>query len=83
MVANMLESPLATSGSSQGQLGYVAFDLDPVRVAASRKAGFEVLFGDGTRAAVLKAAGVEKPKAVSHHVMSHHLHFAQCATVNV
>ncbi|MEW5319391.1 MAG: hypothetical protein WDW38_010547 [Sanguina aurantia] len=64
MVANMLESPLATSGSSQGQLGYVAFDLDPVRVAASRKAGFEVLFGDGTRAAVLKAAGVEKPKAV-------------------
>ncbi|MEW5307679.1 MAG: hypothetical protein WDW36_010057 [Sanguina aurantia] len=64
MVANMLESPLATSGSSQGQLGYVAFDLDPVRVAASRKAGFEVLFGDGTRAAVLKAAGVERPKAV-------------------
>lgn len=68
MVANMLESPLATSGSSEGQLGYVAFDLDPVRVAASRKAGFEVLFGDGTRAAVLKAAGVEKPKAVSHQV---------------
>ncbi|KXZ54882.1 hypothetical protein GPECTOR_4g954 [Gonium pectorale] len=63
MVANMLESPLASSDGSQP--AYVAFDLDPDRVAAGRKAGFKVLFGDATRSAVLRAAGVEAPRAIA------------------
>ncbi|EFJ41469.1 hypothetical protein VOLCADRAFT_68169 [Volvox carteri f. nagariensis] len=64
MVANMLESPLASlDGSSV--LPYVAFDLDPDRVAAGRKAGFKVLYGDATRSVVLRAAGVEEPRAVA------------------
>ncbi|GLC53047.1 hypothetical protein PLESTB_000702300 [Pleodorina starrii] len=62
MVANMLESPLATGSDV---LPYLAFDLDPDRVAAGRKAGFKVLFGDPTRSAVLHAAGVEAPRAVA------------------
>ncbi|GLI67394.1 hypothetical protein VaNZ11_011578 [Volvox africanus] len=64
MIANMLESPLASSDGSS-VMPYVAFDLDPDRVAAGRKAGFKVLFGDATRSAVLTAAGVEEPRAVA------------------
>lgn len=52
MVANMLSSPLA--GSSRP---YIAFDLEPSRVDASRQAGFLVQYGDGSRSDVLKAAG--------------------------
>jgi monovalent cation:H+ antiporter-2, CPA2 family len=32
---------------------------------AARKAGFNVVYGDGTRAAVLRAAGVKKPRALA------------------
>lgn len=63
MLVNMLDSPLAAVGGLRGSLKYIAFDLDPGRVSASREAGFRVIFGDGSRTAVLKAAGVEKPKA--------------------
>ena len=61
MLANMLSSPLANGGAP---LGYVAFDLSPVRVRAARAAGFNVYYGDGRNANVLHAAGVRRPKAV-------------------
>ncbi|KAG2435789.1 hypothetical protein HXX76_006985 [Chlamydomonas incerta] len=65
MVANMLESPLATPGGGGEPPEYLAFDLDPERVAAGRKAGFKVVWGDATRGAVLRAAGVDAPRAVA------------------
>ncbi|PNW71980.1 hypothetical protein CHLRE_16g687450v5 [Chlamydomonas reinhardtii] len=65
MVANMLESPLATPGGGGEPPAYLAFDLDPERVAAGRKAGFKVVWGDATRGAVLRAAGVDAPRAVA------------------
>lgn len=42
MVANMLQSPLASVGLGSPSLAYLAFDLDPERVSAGRKAGFKV-----------------------------------------
>ncbi len=42
MVANMLQSPLASNGLGSPSLAYLAFDLDPERVSAGRKAGFKV-----------------------------------------
>ncbi|KAG2451237.1 hypothetical protein HYH02_003844 [Chlamydomonas schloesseri] len=65
MVANMLESPLATPGGGGEPPAYLAFDMDPERVAAGRKAGFKVVWGDATRGAVLRAAGVDSPRAVA------------------
>lgn len=41
-VANMLESPAA-------RVPYVAFDLSPDRVQAAQDAGFNVLYGEGSR----------------------------------
>ncbi|KAI8466111.1 MAG: Sodium/hydrogen exchanger family-domain-containing protein [Monoraphidium minutum] len=64
MLANMIASPLAAP-SGAAKLGYVAFDLNPARVAASRQAGFAVVYGDGSRTSVLHAAGVHRPKAVA------------------
>jgi voltage-gated potassium channel Kch len=58
MLANMLESPLVP-----GKPSYVVFDTDPRRVQAARLAGFPVIFGDGSRRAVLEAAGIERPRA--------------------
>lgn len=55
MIANMLSSPLAQSSSKPHS--YIGFDLDISRVTASRKAGFHVAYGNGSRADVLKAAG--------------------------
>jgi Kef-type K+ transport system membrane component KefB/voltage-gated potassium channel Kch len=59
MVANAVESPL--SGAPPP---YVAFDLNPGRVRAAREAGFNVLYGDGSRAQVLEAAGAGSPAAL-------------------
>ena len=56
MIANLLENPLIPSS-------YIVFDVDPIRVQSARQAGFPVIFGDGSRAAVLEAAGVENPRA--------------------
>jgi len=42
----------------------VAFSLDPSRVAAGALSGASVVFGDGARYDLYKAAGVTKPKAV-------------------
>lgn len=55
-VANMLEV-LDTP--------YIAFDLTVSRVQAAQEAGFNVLYGDGTRRKVLEAAGIEQPRAVA------------------
>lgn len=65
VLANFLSAPLA-SGVDGDILGwpYVAFDLDPSVVKASRKLGFPVLYGDGSRPAVLQSAGISSPKAV-------------------
>ena len=43
---------------------FVALDLDPVRVKRAREAGDPVYYGDGTNPAILKAAGVERARAV-------------------
>ncbi|KAH7517677.1 K(+) efflux antiporter 3, chloroplastic isoform X2 [Ziziphus jujuba] len=65
VLANLLSTPLA-SGVDGDALGlpYVAFDLDPSVVKGSRKLGFPVLYGDGSRPAVLQSAGISSPKAV-------------------
>lgn len=58
MVANMLSSPLAQTDNKPRP--YIGFDLDHSRVTASRKAGFHVAYGNGSRGDVLKAAGAER-----------------------
>ncbi|KAK6283064.1 hypothetical protein POUND7_016889 [Theobroma cacao] len=65
VLANFLSTPLASGvdGDSMG-LHYVAFDLNPSVVKASRKLGFPILYGDGSRPAVLQSAGISSPKAV-------------------
>ncbi|XP_078430655.1 K+ efflux antiporter 3 [Wolffia australiana] len=65
VLANFLATPLA-SGLDGDSMGwpYVAFDLNPTVVKASRKLGFPVLYGDGSRPAVLQSAGIPSPKAV-------------------
>ena len=44
---------------------YVAFDLTVPRVKAAQEAGFNVLYGDATRAKVLHAAGIDSPKCIA------------------
>ncbi|KAM5548500.1 K(+) efflux antiporter 3, chloroplastic [Rosa sericea] len=65
VLANFLSTPLA-SGIDGDALGwpYVAFDLDPSVVKGSRKLGFPILYGDGSRPDVLQSAGISLPKAV-------------------
>jgi len=73
LVANALESPLVGGGGAGAGGGSavgaarrrtVAFDLNPARVQAARAAGFNCLYGDGSRASVLHAAGVDEPAAL-------------------
>lgn len=65
VLANFLSTPLASGlGGDSAGWRFVAFDLDPARVKAARKSGFSVLYGDGSRPAVLQAAGITMPKAV-------------------
>lgn len=65
VLANFLSAPLA-SGSDGDSVGwpYVAFDLDPTVVKEAKSRGFPVLYGDGSRPAVLQSAGISSPKAV-------------------
>ncbi|CAM8926691.1 unnamed protein product [Rhodiola kirilowii] len=65
ILANFLSTPLASGldGNFEGW-PYVAFELDLSIVKASRKLGFPVLYGDGSRPAVLQSAGISSPKAV-------------------
>ncbi|XP_074558288.1 K(+) efflux antiporter 3, chloroplastic [Curcuma longa] len=60
VLANFLSTPLA---GDEG-MPYVAFDLDLRVVKAARKLGFPILYGDGSRPAVLQSAGISSPKAV-------------------
>ncbi|XVF00685.1 hypothetical protein REPUB_Repub04eG0022500 [Reevesia pubescens] len=65
VLANFLSTPLASGGDGDLMgLHYVAFDLNPSVVKASRKLGFPILYGDGSRPAVLQSAGISSPKAV-------------------
>ncbi len=43
---------------------FVAVDMDPDRVAAARKEGLPVYFGDATRPEVLATLGVDRARAV-------------------
>ncbi|XXG63986.1 hypothetical protein AAC387_Pa05g2056 [Persea americana] len=65
VLANFLSTPLA-SGLDGDRLGwpYVAFDVNLGVVKAARKLGFPILYGDGSRPAVLQSAGISSPKAV-------------------
>ncbi len=64
-----IESAATGGDSGEGagceRAGYVAFDLDPRRVQAARRRGYNVLYGDASRPAVLSAAGIKRPAAVA------------------
>ncbi|KAJ1403668.1 Sodium/solute symporter superfamily [Sesbania bispinosa] len=65
VLANFLSNPLASGGDNDATgWPYVAFDLDPRVVKAARKLGFPILYGDGSRPAVLQSAGIQSPKAI-------------------
>ncbi|XP_071696809.1 K(+) efflux antiporter 3, chloroplastic-like [Rutidosis leptorrhynchoides] len=64
VLANFLSTPLASGIDGDAGWPFVAFDLDPSVVKASRKLGFPIQYGDGSRAAVLQSAGISSPKAV-------------------
>ncbi|KAL6623400.1 hypothetical protein ACP70R_033279 [Stipagrostis hirtigluma subsp. patula] len=65
VLANFLSAPLSF-GLDKDTEGwpYVAFDLNPAVVKSARESGFPVLYGDGSRPAVLQSAGITFPKAV-------------------
>nr|GMD07230.1 K(+) efflux antiporter 3, chloroplastic [Ipomoea batatas] len=63
VLANFLSAPLVAGQDGEG-CPFVAFDLDPSVVKTSRKLGFPVLYGDGSRPTVLQSAGITSPKAV-------------------
>ncbi|XP_031131071.1 K(+) efflux antiporter 3, chloroplastic [Ipomoea triloba] len=63
VLANFLSAPLVSGQDGEG-CPFVAFDLDPSVVKTSRKLGFPVLYGDGSRPTVLQSAGITSPKAV-------------------
>lgn len=48
----------------QENFEYVALDLDPARVRAARAAGDDVFFGDAAEAEVLKAAAIDRARAL-------------------
>ncbi|KAM0943616.1 putative regulator of K+ conductance, cation/H+ exchanger, NAD(P)-binding domain superfamily [Dioscorea sansibarensis] len=65
VLGNFLSTPVVY-GVDAETIGwpYVAFDLNPAVVKKARKMGFPVLYGDGSRPAVLQSAGISSPKAV-------------------
>ncbi|KFK30993.1 hypothetical protein AALP_AA6G054600 [Arabis alpina] len=65
VLANFLSTPLV-SGMDSDLVGwpYIGFDLNPAVVKESRKLGFPILYGDGSRPSVLQSAGVSAPKAI-------------------
>ncbi|KAJ9561229.1 hypothetical protein OSB04_006389 [Centaurea solstitialis] len=64
VLANFLSTPLASGLDGDAGWPFVAFDLDPTVVKTSRKLGFPIQYGDGSRADVLQSAGISSPKAV-------------------
>ncbi|VVB15989.1 unnamed protein product [Arabis nemorensis] len=65
VLANFLSTSLV-SGVDSDLVGwpYIGFDLNPSVVKESRKLGFPILYGDGSRPSVLQSAGVSSPKAI-------------------
>lgn len=65
VLGNFLSTPLAAGGDGNA-VGWpcVAFDLDLSIVKGATNLGFPVLYGDGSRPAVLQSAGISSPKAV-------------------
>ncbi|KAJ1401821.1 Regulator of K+ conductance, N-terminal [Sesbania bispinosa] len=60
VLANFLSNPLASRGDSDATgWPYVAFDPDPKVVKAARKLILPILYGDGSRPAVLQSAGID------------------------
>ncbi|NIX76525.1 cation:proton antiporter [Microvirga terricola] len=55
LVADMLE---------RHKIPYLAIDIDPARVAAQRKAGKPVYFGDGSYPEFLRACGIDRAPAL-------------------
>lgn len=53
-----------TNGNASATNNIVAFDLNPSRVTTGILAGLPVIFGDGAKYDLFKAAGVPTPKAV-------------------
>ncbi|EWY38749.1 potassium transporter [Skermanella stibiiresistens SB22] len=45
------------------RLPYMAFDLEPSRVAEGRARGLPIYYGDASRAEVLRAAGIDRARA--------------------
>lgn len=43
---------------------YAVFDLNPARVAAGIAAGVPIFYGNGASAEVIRATGIESPRAV-------------------
>ncbi|GJV64192.1 K(+) efflux antiporter 3, chloroplastic [Tanacetum coccineum] len=65
LLATFLTTPLATGIYGEAEWPFVAFDLDPSIVKhASSKLGFPILYGDGSRAALLQSVGISSPKDV-------------------
>ncbi|GJP75060.1 hypothetical protein CLOP_g5559 [Closterium sp. NIES-67] len=64
VLANFLSTPLAAgSGGDAAGWPFISFDLNPKRVGLGASLGFPVLYGDGSRPAVLESAGIRRPKA--------------------
>ncbi|CAI7782518.1 unnamed protein product [Closterium sp. NIES-54] len=64
VLANFLSTPLAAgSGGDAAGWNFISFDLNPKRVRLGASLGFPVLYGDGSRPAVLESAGIRRPKA--------------------
>ncbi|CAI5473902.1 unnamed protein product [Closterium sp. Yama58-4] len=64
VLANFLSTPLAAgSGGDAAGWPFISFDLNPKRVRLGASLGFPVLYGDGSRPAVLESAGIHRPKA--------------------
>ncbi|CAI5975551.1 unnamed protein product [Closterium sp. NIES-64] len=64
VLANFLSTPLAAgSGGDAAGWNFISFDLNPKRVRLGASLGFPVLYGDGSRPAVLESAGISRPKA--------------------
>lgn len=49
---------------AEEKIQYIALDIDPTRVQEAAAAGERVMYGDATRRIVLRAAGLERAKAV-------------------
>lgn len=49
---------------TQEQIPFIALDIDPSRVREAATAGDVVLYGDAARRVVLKAAGIDRAKAI-------------------